>query len=63
MLVKAGFLLFSIILTMTMFVGSQSFLSLLSFVFVSAAVSEIHESNQNKEEEEEKNTFESGCFI
>ena len=31
-----------IILTMMMFVGSQSFISLLSFMFVSAAVSEIH---------------------
>ena len=35
---------------MTMFVGSQSFISLPSFMFVSAAVSEIHDLNQNKEE-------------
>ena len=39
-----------IILTMTMFVTSQSFISLPSFMFVSAAVSEIHDLNQNKEE-------------
>ena len=37
-----------IILTMTMFVTSQSFISLPSFMFVSAAVSEIHGLNQNK---------------
>ena len=36
------------------FVGSQSFISLPSFMFVSAAVSELCESNQNKEEEEKK---------
>ena len=34
---------------MTLFVGSQSFISLPSFMFVSAAVSELRESNQNKE--------------
>ena len=39
-----------IILTMTMFVTSQSFISLPSFMFVSAAVSEIHDLNQNKKE-------------
>ena len=38
---------------MTMFVTSQSFISLPSFMFVSAAVSEIHDLNQNKK-------FESG---
>ena len=37
-----------IILTATMFVGSQGFISLPSFMLVSAAVSEIRESNQNK---------------
>ena len=37
-----------------MFVGSQSFLSLPSFMFVSAAVSEIHELNQNKKKEKLK---------
>ena len=35
---------------MPMFVGSQSFISLSSFMFVSAAVSEIRESNRKKEE-------------
>ena len=51
------FLLFSkkyivyIILTMTMFVGSQSFISL---CFVGAAVSEIRESNRNKKKEKEE---------
>ena len=35
---------------MTMFVTSQSFISLPSFMIVSAAVSEIHDLNQNKEE-------------
>ena len=39
------------ILTMTMFIGSQSFISLPSFVFVGAAVSDIRESNWNKETE------------
>ena len=38
-----------IILTMTMFVMSQSFISLPSFMFVSAAVSEIHDLNQQEE--------------
>ena len=55
------FLLFSkkyIILTMTMFVGSKSFISLPSFMFVGATVSEICESNQNKEEK----NFENGYF-
>ena len=44
---------------MTLFVGSQSFISLPSFMFVSAAVSEIRESSQNKrekKEEEKKNS-------
>ena len=35
---------------MPMFVGSQSFISLPSFMFVSAAVSEIRESNRKKKE-------------
>ena len=38
-----------IILTMHMFVGSQSFISLPSFMLVGAAVSEIRELNRNKE--------------
>ena len=45
-------------LTMTMFVTSQSFISLPSFMFVSAAVSEIHDLNQNKKEKK----FENGIF-
>ena len=41
---------------MTMFITSQSFISLPSFMFVSAAVSEIHDLNQNKKK------FENGNF-
>ena len=41
-------------LNMTLFVRSQSFISLPSFMFVSAAVSELRESNQNKKKEEEE---------
>ena len=41
---------------MTLFIGSQSFISLPSFMFVSAVVSELRESNQNKKEEEKKNS-------
>ena len=41
-----------IFLNMTLFVGSQSFISLPSFMFVSAAVSDLCESNQNKKEKE-----------
>ena len=44
-----------IILTMTMFVTSQSFISLPSFMFVSAAVNEIHDLNQNKKEKKKTN--------
>ena len=40
-----------IILTMTIFVRSQCFISLPSFMFVGTAVSEIRESNRNKEKE------------
>ena len=36
------------ILNMPMFVGSQNSISLPRFMFVNAAVSEIHELNQNK---------------
>ena len=43
-------------LNITLFVGSQSFISLPSFVFVSAAVSELRKSNQNKKEKEKKNS-------
>ena len=39
----------------TMFVTSQSFISLPGFMFVSAAVSEIHDLNQNKKEKKFEN--------
>ena len=39
---------------MSMFVGSQSFISLPSFMFVSAVVSEIRELKEKKEIEEEE---------
>ena len=45
---------------MTLFFGSQSFISPPSFMFVSAAVSEIRELNQNKKEKEKKNNSEIG---
>ena len=37
-------------LHMTLFIGSQSYISTPSFTFVSAAVSEIRQVNQNKKE-------------
>ena len=43
-----------ILLNMPMFVGSQSFISLPSFMFVSAVVSEIRELK--KKEKEKKNS-------
>ena len=46
---------------MTLFVGSQSFISLPSFMFVSAAVSGLRESNQEKKKKEKKNS-ETGYF-
>ena len=46
----------SVLLNMTLFVGSQSFNSLPSFVFVGAAVSELREWNQNKKKQKEKNS-------
>ena len=46
-------------LHMPMFVGSQNFISLPSFMFVSAAVSELCELNQNKKE---KKNSEIGYF-
>ena len=52
-------------LNMTLFIGSQSFISLPSFMCVSAAVSELRESNQNKKEKKEKekkNNSEIGYF-
>ena len=39
---------------MPMFVGSQSFISLPSFMFVSAVVSEIRELKEKKEKEKKK---------
>ena len=43
---------------MPLFVGSQSFISLPSFMFVGAMVSEIHELNEKKEKKEkEKEEF------
>ena len=49
---------------MPMFVGSQSFISLPSFMFVSAVVSEIRELKEKKEEkkEEKKNNSEIDYF-
>ena len=41
---------------MAMFVGSQSFISLPSFMFVSAVVSEICESKEKEKEKEKKNS-------
>ena len=43
---------------MSMFVGSQSFISLPSFMFVSAVVSEIHELKEKEKEKEEKKNSE-----
>ena len=41
---------------MPMFVGLQSFISIPSFMFVSAVVSEICESKEKKEKEKKKNS-------
>ena len=41
---------------MPMFVGSQSFISLPSFMFVSAVVSEIRELKEKKEKKKKKNS-------
>ena len=41
---------------MPMFVGSQSFISLPSFMFVSAVVSEIRELKEKKKKEKENNS-------
>ena len=41
---------------MPMFVGSQSFISLPSFMFVSAVVSEIRELKKEKEKEKNNNS-------
>ena len=42
----------NILLNMPMFVGSQSFISLPSFMFISAVVSEIRELKEKKEKKE-----------
>ena len=47
---------------MTMFVTSQSFISLPIFMFVSAVVSEIHDLNQNKKEKKKKKNLQNGYF-
>ena len=41
---------------MPMFVGSQSFISLPSFMFVSTVVSEIRELKKKEKEKKEKNS-------
>ena len=41
---------------MPMFVGSQSFISLPSFMFVSAVVSEIRELKEKEKKKEKKTT-------
>ena len=43
---------------MPMFVGSQSFISLPSFMFVSAVVSEIRELKEKEKKEKEKKNSE-----
>ena len=48
---KKEIIIVYILLNMSMFVGSQSFISLPSFMFVSAVVSEIGESKEKKKEE------------
>ena len=53
-----------ILLNMPMFVGSQSFISLPSFMFVSAVVSEIRElkKKEKEKEKEKKNNSEIDYF-
>ena len=48
---------------MPMFVGSQSFISIPSFMFVSTAVSEIRESNRNKEKNLQNGEEEFGKWL
>ena len=47
---------------MPMFVGSQSFISLPSFMFVSAVVSEICKSKEKEKEKEKKKNSEIDYF-
>ena len=51
-----------ILLNMPMFVGSQSFISLSSFMFVSAVVSEIRELKEKKEKNSEIDYFQFNTF-
>ena len=46
-----------ILLNMPIFVGSQSFISLPSFMFVSAVVSEIRESKEKKKKEKNSEIY------
>ena len=53
----------NILLNMMLFIGSQSFISPPSFMFVSlSAVSEIRELNQNKKKKETEKNSEIGYF-
>ena len=52
----------NILLNMPMFVGSQSFISLPSFMFVSAVVSEICGSKEKKEKNSEIDYFQFNTF-
>ena len=52
----------NILLNMPMFVGSQSFISLPSFMFVSAVVSEIRELKEKEKEKEKKKNSEIDYF-
>ena len=47
---------------MPMFIGSQSFISLPSFMFVSAVVSEIRKLKEKKKKKEKKNNSEIDYF-
>ena len=47
---------------MMLFVGSQSYISPPSFMFVSAAISEIHELNQKKKKNSEIGSFQFNTF-
>ena len=47
---------------MPMFVGSQSFISLPSFMFVSAVVSEIRESKEEEKKNSEIDHFQFNTF-
>ena len=57
-LLEVGCCCFPSVLNMVLFVGSQSYISPPSFMFVSLAVSEICELNQNKKRKKEKKNSE-----